>query len=186
VGTEVGIVVTVLLWVRLVKRAPLALLGPPRRPLGDVLTGLAGGAILYVGALAVSAAVIALVTVVIGHEPEAPEQVESCVSGTWFVLTGIAAAVLAPIGEETLFRGFIFQGLRTRYSLGVAIVMDGLLFGLIHIPFWLIVPSLVAVGCGLAFIYNRRRSLLACMTAHCAFNVIGILAIELSRVAQSH
>jgi membrane protease YdiL (CAAX protease family) len=182
VGTEAGLVATVVFWVRYVKRAPLSLLGFPRRPVGDVVTGLAGGLILYVGAVAISAAVVALVTVIIGHEPSAPQQVESCVSGPWFVLTGIVASVLAPIGEETLFRGFIFQGLRTRFPLWGAVLLDGFLFGLIHIPFWLIVPSLAAVGCGLAIIYNRRHSLLASMTAHCVFNVIGVLAIELDRV----
>ena len=182
VGTEAGLVATVVFWVRYVKRAPLSVLGFPTRPLGDVVTGLAGGVILYVGALAISAAVVAIVTVIIGHEPSAPQQVESCVSGPWFVLTGVAAAVLAPIGEETLFRGFIFQGLRTRFALWAAVLLDGFLFGLIHIPFWLIVPSLAAVGCGLAIIYNRRHSLLASMTAHCVFNVIGVVAIELDRV----
>ncbi len=182
VGTEAGLVATVVFWVRYVKRAPLSLLGFPTRPVGDVVTGLAGGVILYIGALVISAAVVALVTLVIGHQPSPPQQVSSCVSGPWFVLTGLAASVLAPIGEETLFRGFIFQGLRTRFPLWGAVLLDGVLFGLIHIPFWLIVPSLAAVGCGLAIIYNRRHSLLASMTAHCLFNVIGIVAIELDRV----
>ena len=182
VGTEAGLVATVVFWIRCVKRAPLSLLGFPTRPLGDVVTGLAGGVILYIAALAISVAVVAVVTVVIGHQPTAPEQVESCVSGPWFVLTGLSASLLAPLGEETLFRGFIFQGLRTRFALWSAVVLDGILFGLIHIPFWLIVPSLAAVGCGLAIIYNRRHSLLASMTAHCVFNVIGIVAIELDRV----
>src|SRR5690349_17572453 len=42
VGTEAGLVGTVVFWIRYVKRAPLSLLGFPTRPLGDVVTGLAG------------------------------------------------------------------------------------------------------------------------------------------------
>jgi len=183
VGTEAGILGTVILWVRAVKRVPLATLGAPSRPLGDVVTGVVGGIILYVVAALVAVLVVELIKAVTGSEPTAPKQVTNCVSGIWFVLTGAGAAVLAPLGEETLFRGFIFQALRARFALWSAIVLDAILFDLIHIPFWLLMPSLLAVGCGLAFIYNRRQSLLASMTAHGVFNVIGILTIELDRLS---
>ncbi len=181
IGTELGMAGVVVFWVMVVKRAPLASLGRPERPLRDVATGLIGGVALYGIALLVSIAVIAIVTLVIGHAPESPEQIDTCVRGPWLVLTGIVAIVLPPIGEETLFRGFVFQGLRNRFAFWPAAILDGVLFGMIHIPLWLLLPSLSVVGVGLAYIFNRRRSLLASMTAHATFNLIGIVFIALSR-----
>jgi uncharacterized protein len=181
VGTEIGLVATVVFWVTKMKRVPLSTLGLPRRPLADVGTGVVGGAVLYAVAVVVSLVVVAIVTAVIGHRPSVPQQVEDCVRGPWLVLTAVTVVLLPPIGEETLFRGFIFQGLRRRLSFWPAVVADGLLFGAIHIPFWLLIPSLIAVGMGLACIYAARRSVLASMAAHATFNLIGIVTIALSR-----
>jgi CAAX protease family protein len=181
VGTEIGLVSTVVFWITKMKRAPLSTLGLPRRPLADIGTGVAGGAVLYAIAVVVSLVVVAIVTLVIGHRPTVPQQVGDCVRGPWLVLTAVTVVVLPPIGEETLFRGFIFQGLRGRLSFWPAVVADGLLFGAIHIPFWLLIPSLTAVGMGLACIYAARRSVLASMAAHATFNLIGIATIALSR-----
>ena len=181
IGTEMGILLTVVFWVRVVKHAPLAILGMPTEPLKDITTGLVGGLALYVIAIVVSVIVVEVVRLVIGHPPSSPSQVQDCVTGPWLVLTSASAVIFAPLGEETLFRGFVFQGLRTRFAFWPAAILDGILFGLIHIPFWLLIPSLAVVGTGLAFIYNRRHSLLASMTAHATFNLIGVVFIVLSR-----
>ena len=42
--------------------------------------------------------------------------------------------VLAPVAEELFFRGFLFAGLRTRWSLWPAAITSGLIFGLVHAP----------------------------------------------------
>ncbi len=42
-------------------------------------------------------------------------------------------------------------------------------------------PPLWVVGIGLAFVYQRRRSLLASMAAHGTFNVIGFLFLLADR-----
>ena len=118
IGTEMGLLLTVVFWVRVVKHAPLTILGMPREPLKDVATGLVGGLALYGIAVLVSLAVVEIVRLVIGHPPTSPSQVDDCVSGPWLVLTGAAAVIFAPLGEETLFRGFVFQGLRGRFALG--------------------------------------------------------------------
>jgi membrane protease YdiL (CAAX protease family) len=181
IGTEAGLLLTVVFWVRVVKHAPLAILGTPKEPLKDIATGLVGGLALYGIAVVVSVVVVEVVRLVIGHAPNSPSQVQDCVTGPWLVLTGAAAVIFAPLGEETVFRGFVFQGLRTRYALWPAAVFDGILFGLIHIPYWLLIPSLAVVGVGLAYVYHRRQSLLASMVAHATFNLIGVILIAVSR-----
>jgi membrane protease YdiL (CAAX protease family) len=49
------------------------------------------------------------------------------------------------------------------------------------VAFFLIVPSLAAVGVGLALVFERRKSILTSMAAHAAFNIVGYLAIVLRR-----
>jgi membrane protease YdiL (CAAX protease family) len=95
-------------------------------------------------------------------------------------LLGPIVIVAAPLGEETLFRGFLYQGLRTRLSVWPAALASGLIFGLVH-GYWQLIPALFVVGAGLALVYERRDSLLASMTAHATFNLFGFLLIVLFR-----
>ena len=56
----------------------------------------------------------------------------------------------------------------------------GVAFGAVHfagLSFLLLIPPLIVVGMGLAWIYERRQSLLASMAAHATFNLVGILFI---------
>jgi membrane protease YdiL (CAAX protease family) len=125
-----------------------------------------------------------IATRILGHSPTEPQQVVACVRGVGLALLGPIVILAAPLGEELFFRGFLYQGLRRRFSVWPAAIMSGVFFGLVHlggVAFFLIVPSLVAVGIGLALVFERRRSLLASMAAHAAFNAVGYLAIALSR-----
>jgi len=50
-----------------------------------------------------------------------------------FAVIALPAMILTPIGEEILFRGLIQQAFTFRWSERVAIVVNGLAFGLIHL-----------------------------------------------------
>jgi len=181
---EVALGATVLWWVALVRKTPVRSLGIPRRPLGDLGTGLAVGLLLVVVAAVVLAIVQAIATNVLGHSPKEPQQVVACVRGVGLAFLAPIVIVAAPLGEELFFRGFLYQGLRRRFSVWPAAILSGVFFGLVHlggVAFLLIVPSLAAVGVGLALVFERRQSLLASMAAHAAFNVLGYLAIALRR-----
>lgn len=181
---EVALGGAVVWWVASFKRTPVRALGMPRRPWGDVGIGLLAGLALVVVAGVVLAVVRAAATEILGHTPEEPKQVVACVRGLGLALLGPIVVVAAPLGEELFFRGFLYQGLRRRLSVWPAATLSGIFFGLVHLggaAFFLIVPSLTAVGIGLALVFERRHSLLASMAAHAAFNVVGYLAIALSR-----
>ena len=181
---EVALAGAVLWWVAFVRKAPLRALGLPRQPWRDLGTGLLVGLLLVVVAAVVLAAVQAMATRLLGHSPKEPEQVMACVRGVGLVVLAPIVIVAAPLGEELFFRGFLYQGLRRRFSVWPAAILSGTFFGLVHLggaAFVLIVPSLAAVGIGLALVFERRRSLLASMAAHAAFNVVGYLAIALRR-----
>jgi membrane protease YdiL (CAAX protease family) len=57
--------------------------------------------------------------------------------------------------------------------------LSGAVFGAFHvIP--LLIPVMIFVGIGLAYVYERRGSLFASIAAHSAFNVVGYTIIALS------
>ena len=92
--------------------------------------------------------------------------------------------LVAPLGEELFFRGFLYKGLRRRFSMWPAAVISATAFGAAHfagVDFLILIPALVVVGIGLALVYEKRQSLLASMSAHATFNLIGFLMIALSR-----
>lgn len=177
---ELAFPLAVILWLRLVSHSPLAALGAPRRPLGDVGTGLVGGlALIGVGYVA-GAVVLTVARLILGHSPAQPEQISACVRGAAFVASGFGVVLLAPACEETFFRGFLYRGLRERLSPWPSALISGAAFALVHVD-PLLIFSLFPVGIGLAFVYERRRSLLASIVAHATFNLVGIVVIALTR-----
>ena len=181
---EIALAGTVLWWVAIVRKTPIRSLGRPRQPWRDLWIGALAGLLLVVVAAIVLAVVQEIATRILGHTPKEPEQVVACVRGAGLVVLAPIVIAAAPLGEELFFRGFLYQGLRRRFPVWAAALVSGVFFGLVHLggaAFFLIVPSLAAVGIGLALVYERRRSVLASMAAHAAFNVVGYLAIALHR-----
>jgi membrane protease YdiL (CAAX protease family)/uncharacterized RDD family membrane protein YckC len=83
--------------------------------------------------------------------------------------------VLAPISEELFFRGFLFAGLRQRLSLWPAVVISGLLFGLVHAPSGIttVIP-LAMLGMLLAWFYAWNGSLWPCVFMHMVNNGLAL------------
>jgi membrane protease YdiL (CAAX protease family)/uncharacterized RDD family membrane protein YckC len=91
----------------------------------------------------------------------------------------LVIAVLAPVTEELFFRGFVFAGLRSRWSLWPAALAVGLIFGLVHAPTGLtaVVP-LAGLGVALCWLYDRTGSLWPCVAAHVVNNGLALLVIS--------
>jgi membrane protease YdiL (CAAX protease family) len=94
------------------------------------------------------------------------------------------AAVEAPLVEETLFRGIIFQGiarfssrwLNEHLSIFVGAVVSGVIFGLAHFePHTL--PILVFLGVALAYVFYYSRSIYASMLVHGTVNAIAAISV---------
>lgn len=81
----------------------------------------------------------------------------------------LTIAVLAPICEETMFRGFIYGTLRKRLGVALAIFCSAMIFGLVHFDKGGIL-GLIAIGVVLAYLFERTRSLLPCMVTHGLWN----------------
>ncbi len=89
-----------------------------------------------------------------------------------FVLT---VAVVAPIGEEIFFRGFVFNLLRNRLNLQSAVWISSALFAVLHVSVKNFLPILV-IGVLLARLYHRTGSLWSCMVMHGMFNLLSTVA----------
>ena len=98
----------------------------------------------------------------------------------------LAIAILAPLGEEWLFRGLFFRSLRDglarwmplRRSSAIGIALSSLLFAIMHIGDGQITqwPALFVMGVLLALTYEWTGSLLAPMLVHALNNTFALIA----------
>ena len=94
-------------------------------------------------------------------------------------LVGVATVLVAPLAEETFFRGFVFGGLR-RYGFFWAALASGLLFASFHVSSrdsaGLVIPFTV-IGVAFAGLYHYTGSLWSTITAHLIFNLVSFVAL---------
>jgi uncharacterized protein len=95
----------------------------------------------------------------------------------WLPAMLIAAIVVAPAGEEAMFRGFLFRGyVRSERSAWPAIVVISLLWAALHIQYdWTGVLQIFVVGLFLGFVRWRSGSMLLTFLLHALFNLEGTL-----------
>jgi hypothetical protein len=95
------------------------------------------------------------------------------------VAIAVLAIVVAPLVEETLFRGFLFPLLRARLGRAGGIALTSLLFALLHPPVdWL---AILVLGAALALAYEITGSLAAPIAAHALNNAWGIAMLAVTR-----
>jgi membrane protease YdiL (CAAX protease family) len=91
----------------------------------------------------------------------------------------VALVVLAPLGEEVLFRVLLLRALVRRMSFWRAAPVSAVLFALAHPDGYLLWPrmvSLVVSGVALAWIY-RERGYPASVAAHATLNAIAAISV---------
>lgn len=92
------------------------------------------------------------------------------------LLLMVLIAIVAPLAEELFFRGMLYPVLRRRWSMWPAIVINGLLFSVIHlIP--VLLPGLFFVGMVLAWVREKSNSLIPCILLHALQNGIVLFGI---------
>jgi membrane protease YdiL (CAAX protease family) len=157
--------------------------GPPAWR--DVAWGAVAGVVLYpVVSIVAGTVVVILLRSLTGGSVETPDQLSPDLTGAGRALAAVYAILVAPVVEELYYRGVLFRGLLDRRGFPVAAAVSSLVFGLVHWPLGepladaLVLPIVMTVtGFGLAWIYARRRTLVAPIAAHMAFNAIGIVLI---------
>ena len=92
-------------------------------------------------------------------------------NGWWYVLNLVILGILPAIGEELIFRGIIFNGLRRNFKDFFAVVISALLFTLMHASLeQFVYPFLMGLLFGLLVL--RTKTILSSMIVHCANNMI--------------
>ena len=99
---------------------------------------------------------------------------------TPFGINLLFVGILAPIFEELFYRKAVIDRLR-RYGDLPAILISGLIFGLVHGNFSQVFYA-TAIGMLLGYIYLRTGNVLYTISLHAAFNIIGgVYTTELVR-----
>lgn len=96
---------------------------------------------------------------------------------TSFLSAVFGAAVIAPLGEELLFRGIILSGLLAHHSRVCAVLLSAVLFGMLHLDPWTFVPIFIS-GMVWAWWVIRTGSLLPALFGHALNNLIAVTILH--------
>lgn len=171
-------------WRDLVLATPAS--SPPTLPSPDRRGGLAGD-LLWGAALALpilSAAGLFATLVMEGTGVRAPAVLPPTLNAAGIALNALTAGVIAPIGEELLYRGVITQAWGRQSSARRAILFSAVVFAFAHtltvsgssvadaatsaaVAFLVRLP----LGLALGWLYVRRRSLVATVALHAIYNL---------------
>lgn len=153
----------------------LASLNPGSWPRGDITRGLKWAAVTY-AALAAYLAAFWLA----GFEALLPQSTigdEVTRSLPVLFLAGVSAVVVAPVSEEFIFRGFLFNGL-LRFGFWPAALASGFLFAVPHFDAASLVPFTL-IGLVLAWLACSSGGLRQPIVFHAAFNSASLVALLL-------
>ncbi len=89
-------------------------------------------------------------------------------AGGWMMVTSI---VVAPVMEETLFRGIVQHSLTRKYGAWRGLLIASAVFGIVHFNPQQVVNAFM-VGLILGYIYYRTEALLPVILIHCINNAI--------------
>ncbi len=165
----------------------------PRAGEGAPLADVAWGVLLAIPVLVVSTALAVLLTSISGVTPEAPIPVtpESAPDVASAAIALFAAALIAPIWEETFFRGFVTTAWSRARSRRWALVGGAIFFAAIHVltltsgdtfavaatQAFIAFAIRIPVGLALGWIFLRRRTLIAPIALHAAYNGLPLLLV---------
>jgi len=95
----------------------------------------------------------------------------------WLAAMLVATIVVAPAGEEVLFRGFLFRGwARSQRTVWPAIVVISLLWAALHVQYdWAGILQIFVVGLYLGWLRWRSGSMLLTFVLHALFNAEGTM-----------
>ena len=95
----------------------------------------------------------------------------------------LSIAVLAPISEELLFRGYLYRILKGAFNNLFAAVLVSLLFAGIHFSIEAFV-SLAALSVLFCAVYEKYRDIRLNILVHSLFNIVNVLMISICNLQQ--
>jgi membrane protease YdiL (CAAX protease family) len=111
----------------------------------------------------------------LGPEQQPAIRVLHSTVGAWQQAAfGVVVIAVAPVVEESLFRGILYTTLKQRGYFKSALFCTSVGFALFHANLMTLVP-LTLFALIMVWLYERTRTLLAPITAHAVFNLLNFL-----------
>lgn len=102
------------------------------------------------------------------------EKLMATLLGGDFFFTLFIVGIIIPIFEEILFRGIIFNELKKHISLGAAVMVQGLIFGIYHMNLLQGIYGTI-LGILAALVYIWCNSIWAPILVHTSFNTFSVM-----------
>lgn len=125
-----------------------------------------------------TAAIVAGAMIVLGQagirSSIAPDTMVPAAGDPLFIAVVLESVLLAPLAEELLYRGLLYQAMRKHVGVVVSTIGSALLFAVLH-PSLAMAPEFFLLGIVLAAAYEWTHSLYPSMLIHAAYNAALIL-----------
>jgi membrane protease YdiL (CAAX protease family) len=103
---------------------------------------------------------------------------------TTAILLMLMAVTIAPLFEETVFRGYIYPVIAQSFGVDASIIVTGTLFGMLHAPQlwggWGQIALLIVVGIFFTYVRAKTRTVVASYLLHVGYNTLPLLAYVLA------
>jgi membrane protease YdiL (CAAX protease family) len=91
----------------------------------------------------------------------------------------LMAVTIAPVVEETIFRGYIYPVVARSFGVGASIVGTGTLFGMMHAPQlwggWGQIALLIVVGIVFTYVRSKTGTVVASYLMHVGYNTFPLI-----------
>ena len=133
-----------------------------------------GQTLRWLAVIAVYVAIMDAVALILGRDVVNPFMAEAYKTAGSICLLVITLVIVAPLFEETVFRGFMFRGIASsRAGVVSAIVITSILWSLMHTQYgWLEISMIVGGGLLLGWARHQSGSTLLPMLMHAFMNVV--------------
>jgi sodium transport system permease protein len=175
-----GVIVPQLLFVVLPMLACLYIKGNVRqifalkRPSGR---SLLGAVCMYLGAGSLSLLLSNLLSAAFPDSSQGlSEEYATLLQGVTFPGALLLLALLPAVCEELFYRGYLFTALKQKLSLGAAILVVSLLFGMSHMSLIKLLPTAI-LGSALAYTIHQADSIVASSLIHFLNNGLAVVML---------
>lgn len=106
------------------------------------------------------------------------------------ILFMVTAVVIAPVVEETVFRGYLYPVAARSFGIVGGIILTGTVFGLLHGSQlwggWWQIGLLVIVGILFTFVRARTRTVFSSFLLHISYNSVQVIAVLVTMYGPRH
>ncbi len=97
------------------------------------------------------------------------------------ILFALMAVLIAPLVEETLFRGYLYPVIARSFGIGAGVIVTGMIFGLLHagqlLGGWWQIALMVTVGIVFTLARALSRTVVASYVLHISYNSLQVIAL---------